>query len=121
MRERRQVPRYVCELKGQLVRPDSLSGPDVKVSTLSVKGACIEGGPPLELGQICGLKVEWSNKSLRAEGEVAWTDDRGRAGLKFLPLGEETQILLKELCSTLKLQPIQPPKPMPTRPKTQYE
>jgi hypothetical protein len=69
------------------------------------------------------LKVEWENKSLRAQAEVIWADDQGRAGLKFLPMADDRQALLKELCSSLKLQPIQPPQP-PSHsplPKTKYE
>jgi len=121
MRERRQVPRYHCELKGQIVSADSLAGPDVKITTLSVRGACIEGASALKRGQKCDLKVEWSAKSLRAETEVIWADDRGRAGLRFLAMNEETKASLRDLCSTLKLAPIQAPEAPHAKPKVRVE
>ncbi len=121
MRERRQVPRYHCELKGQVVSNDGVAGPDVRIATLSVRGACIDGVGALKRGQKCDLKVDWGVKSLRAETEVIWADGRGHAGLRFLTMNEETKASLRDLCSTLKLAPIQAPEPPHAKPKVKVE
>lgn len=121
MRERRQVPRYHCELKGQIASADSLVGSDVKITTLSVRGSCIHGAGALKRGQKCDLKIEWGTKSLRAEAEVIWADGRGQTGLRFLPMNDETKATLRDLCSTLKLAPIQSPEAPVAKPKTTVE
>jgi hypothetical protein len=122
MRERRQVPRYVSELKARLVPPATAVGVDVKIATLSIRGSCIEGVRSLKQGQRCELKIEWDSKELRTQAEVVWLDDKDRAGLRFLSVDQANAALLKEICSTLKLQPIQPPQPLPSvKRKTRYE
>lgn len=123
MRERRKVPRYVCNLKGELAGPGNSSGSNIEILTLSIKGSCVQGVSALKRGQKCVLKIKWESKALQAEGKVAWIDiDKGQAGLQFLSLGEDAQSFLKELCSTLKLQPIQPPEPpSPTESETELE
>ncbi len=113
MRERRQVPRYISDLKAQLAQGGSGTGAGVKVLTLSVKGACVEGAGRLKRGQKCELKIDWNNQGLRLDVEVMWKDDKDRAGLKFLSVELDSQTRLREICSTLKLQPLQPPQVLP--------
>ncbi len=113
MRERRQVPRYISDLKAQLAEGGSASAAGVKVVTLSIKGACVEGAGRPKRGQKCELKIDWNNQSLRLDAEVMWKDDKDRSGLKFLSVELDFQTVLREICSTLKLQPLQPPQVLP--------
>ncbi len=113
MPERRQVPRYLCELRAQLLQPASGSRRDITVVTLSVKGCGIEGAGNLNQGQKCELRIEWHGKDLRAEAEVIWIKPEGRVGLRFVSVKEETLAVLREVCATLPLQPLAklPPEP----------
>ncbi len=113
MRERRQAPRYLCELKGQVRQLGSGVPLTVNVTTLSTKGCGIEGTGTLNVGQRCTVGLEWHGKDLRAEAEVVWATAQGRAGLKIVGITDENLALLKELCATLQLQPLVrlPPEP----------
>jgi hypothetical protein len=99
-------------LKGQLAQGGSGASPGLKILTLSIRGACVEGAGRLKRGEKCELKIDWS-QPLRVNADVAWKDQRDRAGLKFLPMGQDAEMRLKEICSTLKLQPLQPPQILP--------
>ncbi len=113
MRDRRQVPRYLCELRGQLLDLGSGASLGVTVTTLSTKGCGIEGAGTLNRGQKYTVALEWRGKDLRAEGEVVWISPQGRAGFRFVAISEENLAHLKELCATLQLQPLVrlPPEP----------
>jgi len=106
MAERRQVPRYVSDLKAQIHQPSSSSPLGVKVVTLSVRGICIDGADPLNQGQKCQLRIDWQGKQFQADVEVVWKTKEGRAGLKFVASAHESEGLLREICATLQLQPL---------------
>jgi hypothetical protein len=116
MPERRQVPRYISALKGQLTEGRSEAGSGVKILTLSISGACVEGVGRLKRGEKCELKIDWS-QAVRVDADVVWKDKRNRAGLKFLPMDQDAEMRLKEICSTLKLEPLQPPQVLPPVPR----
>ncbi len=108
MAERRQVPRYLSELKAQVHQPSTGSRFAVTVVTLSVKGACIEGAGALNKAQKSQLSIDWRGKQFRADAEPTWISKEGRAGLKFVSLEKENEGVLREICATLQLQPLTP-------------
>ena len=113
MRERRQVPRYLLEIPARLFCPASGKVVDVAIPTIGVHGCSVEvvGGP--DVGHKCELNLEWRGKELRVEAEVVWKTQAGQIGLKFQSLEKESRDLLRELCATLRLQPLVklPPEP----------
>ncbi len=105
--ERRRVPRYVSELHAQLSNPGSGETWAVSLVTLSILGGCLEGRAFPAVGAACHLNTEWEGKQLAVEGEVVWKG-KGQAGVKFRPLAEGSERLLRQICATLRLQPLAP-------------
>lgn len=114
MAERRQVPRYLFGVPGKLSQSAGGAFSDVTVVTISVRGCCVEGASAPSVGQKCQLRIEWRGTQIPAEAEVAWKNKQGQAGMRFLSVEPEGRQLLRELCSTLKLQPLEP---LPSEPE----
>ncbi len=106
MIERRQVPRYQAELKGQVSQPPGGPPLNATVLTLSVAGCCLEGVAPLKAGEECEIAVEWQGKEFHAEASVTWKSSKGEAGLKFLYVDQVNLELLRKICANLRLQPM---------------
>ncbi len=106
MAERRQVPRYQAELKGELIQPPSGPGLSATVVTLSVAGCCLEGASSLKAREECEIAIEWEGQEFRAAAEVTWKSSKGEAGLKFLYIDQVNQELLRKICANLRLQPM---------------
>jgi len=111
MDDRRQVPRYLSELPAQLSHPGSGVVSRVSVLTLSVRGCSIAGVSGLETGKTCQLSIEWLGREVRVDAEVAWQSPQGRAGLKFLSMEQKSSDTLRELLTSLRLQPLIPTPP----------
>jgi hypothetical protein len=108
MRERRQVPRYLAEVSAVVYPPGSAAGSSVTVVVLSVQGCCVQGTGVPEVGKKCQLALEWQGEHIRAEAEVVWKGLKAQAGLRFLSMDQESSENLRELCATLRLQPMVP-------------
>ncbi|MBZ5564667.1 MAG: PilZ domain-containing protein [Acidobacteriia bacterium] len=106
MVERRQVPRYQAELKGQVSQPAGGPTIDATVVTLSVAGCCLEGAASLQAKQDCEIIIAWEGREFRAEASVTWKSSKGEAGLKFLYIDQVNQELLRKICANLRLQPM---------------
>ena len=113
MGERRQVPRYLLGVAAKLSQPVGGAVSNVTVVTLGIHGCSIEGSGAPAIGQRCALRIEWRGAEIRAEAEVTWKTKDARVGFRFLSLKEESQKLLRELCATLRLQPLAPLPPEP--------
>jgi hypothetical protein len=116
--ERRRVPRYISELRTRLSNLDTGATSSVTLVSLSVLGGCLEGPQLPEAGQKCELDSEWEGKCLLVQGDVVWKG-RGQAGLKFVSLDEAAEKLLREICASLRLQPMAPMPPGTISPATQ--
>jgi PilZ domain len=110
--ERRQVPRYISELRASLSHPASGTTSSVALITLSILGGCLEGEGLPEPVQNCEVDSEWDGRPLRLPGQVVWKIKK-RAGVKFDPLDEATEKLLRQVCANLRLQPLAPLPPEP--------
>jgi hypothetical protein len=108
MSERRQVPRYIADISAVLTRHDTGSESEVNVEILSVQGCCVKGSGIPEAGRKCRLSIRWRGEEIRSEAQVAWKDAKGLAGLRFLNMDQESSETLRELCATLRLQPLAP-------------
>jgi hypothetical protein len=108
MSERRQVPRYVAELPAQLSQPPGGAVYNVTVVNLSVMGCCVEGATSIKANQDCELTMEWEGKEFHAVGVATWKSGKAEAGMKFLYVDQESQSLLRKICSNLRLQPLSP-------------
>lgn len=114
-RERRQVPRYVSELRARVSNLATGATSSVALVTLSVLGGCLEGPQLPEAGQKCELDTEWESKRLLIQGDVVWKG-REQAGVKFASLPEAAEKLLRQICASLRLQPLAPLPPGPISP-----
>jgi hypothetical protein len=106
MSERRQFPRYIAELSARLSQPPGGTASNATVVNLSIKGCCVEGATLIKANQDCELTMEWEGKQFRAAGVVTWKSSKGEAGLKFLYVDQESQDLLRKICSNLRLLPL---------------
>jgi hypothetical protein len=108
MKERRQVPRYIADVSAILTHHETGSASEVAVAVLSVQGCCVKGTAIPEMGRKCRLTIRWQGDEIRAEAHVAWKDAKGVAGIRFLNMDQESSETLRELCATLRLQPLAP-------------
>ncbi len=91
-----------------LAPSESTTSIPVQVEVLSVQGCCLRGSDLPEPGKKCLLSMNWKNREIRAEGQVAWKNSLGLAGLKFHNIDEPSREVLRDLCATLRLQPLTP-------------
>jgi hypothetical protein len=108
MSERRQVPRYIADISAVLTRHDTGAESEVAVEVLSVQGCCVKGAGIPEAGRKCRVAIRWQGQEIRAEAQVAWKNTKGLAGLRFLNMDQASSETLRELCATLRLQPLAP-------------
>jgi hypothetical protein len=108
MRERRQVPRYIADVSALLTHHETGSASEVAVEVLSVQGCCVKGAGIPEMGRKCRLTIRWQGEEIRTEAQVAWKNAKGVAGLRFLNMDQKSSETLRELCATLRLQPLAP-------------
>jgi hypothetical protein len=112
-RERRRVPRYISELRIQLLDPATGASRRVSMVTLSVLGCCLEGEGLPPAGRPCEVQVAWQGTPLRLPGEIVWKSEE-QAGVEFRNIEEEVQQLLRRVCANLRLKPLAP---LPSEPE----
>ena len=108
MSERRVVPRYLFEGSAHVsLGPDE---PALKITLqiISVRGCGAVGEAVPAKGQKCELRLEWHGREFRTEAEVVWRKVQGEAGMKFITPDEDALKLLRQICSTLPLEPLEP-------------
>jgi len=108
MPERRQVPRYLTETRGQLTLQGTRDVAPVSVVTLSVQGCCVKGADLPNAGSECQLTIPWQGRQIRVHAKVAWKQPNGQAGLRFESVDQESADNLRGLCASLRVQPLAP-------------
>ncbi len=113
MDDRREVTRYVIDAPARL--SESLTGPVVygTIDSISVRGCRVQCKDIPEAGKKCHVIVQWEDRELRTDAEIVWKTASGEAGLKFSPLDDDQLEFLRQLCATLKMEPLAPPPPKP--------
>ncbi len=113
MAERRQVPRYVFGEPAQLSLPPNGPVLTVTLLSLSVDGCRVEGPGVPAVKQKCHLLIQRQTGEIRSEVQVMWKRPPHLAGLRFLAMDDRNLEALRNLCATLRLQPlvIMPPEP----------
>lgn len=106
-KNRRLVPRYLCELSGHLLNPDTGATIRVTLTILSVSGTCLQGSALPDTGQTCEVQSEWDGQQLDLSGCVVWKT-KELAGVKFSSVDQEMEKLLRRICRNLRLQPAGP-------------
>ncbi|HET7840256.1 MAG TPA: PilZ domain-containing protein [Terriglobia bacterium] len=101
---RRTLPRYISEMRGDVVNSATGTSAGVSLIDLSVSGARLEGAGLPDAGQACQLQTEWEGRQIVLRGEVAWKS-RKQIGLKFSSLDEETARQLRQICANLHIAP----------------
>jgi len=104
-RERRRVPRYVSELPTRLANLHTGATSTATLVTLSVQGGCLEGMSLPEMGEECDLAAEWQGQKLLIQGVVVWKR-KNQVGIKLVSTGPAAEQLLRQICSSLRLQPL---------------
>ncbi len=95
---RRKLPRYISELRGDLLDTETGRSAEVFLVDLSISGARLEGTGLPDSGRICQLRTEWEGVRILLPCKVAWKTKK-QAGMKFTPLDDETAIRLREICA----------------------
>jgi PilZ domain len=86
-------------------------GTKVVIRVISSQGCAIEGAGGLRVNEKYELYVEWQGVQIGVVGKVVSRDAEGRMGLKFLYLDKDTKTRLNDLCDTLRVQSLAPPRP----------
>ncbi len=86
-RERRRYDRYAVDLAVSLTLPGA---PAVyaRAANLSEEGMVLETVDPIPAGSMLVIRFDLPGKStpVEARGEVAWSDHKGHAGVRFLEI-----------------------------------
>jgi hypothetical protein len=95
----------VSELPAHFPHPATGATLSGTLINLSIAGGRFEGPVLPEAGQKCEFYTEWENKRVLLRGDVVWKH-KERVGVKFSPLDEGTENLLRRICSNLRLEPL---------------
>ena len=109
MQNRREVPRYMCELPARLSLPDGEAIANVTLIRLGIRGCATRGEGVPAVGQKTMILVEWQGRHFQADAGVAWKTEDGLAGFRFASVDEKDKELLMKICANLPLQPLMPP------------
>ena len=113
MRERRQVPRYKFSAKGRLTSASNEILSEVTLTTLSVAGCRARGSGVPVAGEKCRLEFEWEGRQFQDDVEVKWMRPNGEAGFTFVSLEDANLQLIRRICATLHMEPLNPEPPEP--------
>lgn len=105
MRKHRKTTRYRCGLRGILHPAGETVGANVMMRAISTLGCELEHAEGSSIGENCELYFDWHGTHVGLVAEVVWKDAKGRAGLKFLRVDQDSQRRLNELCAALRTQP----------------
>ena len=106
------MPRYVSEMRARVSAATGEESFRVRLITLSILGCCLEGEVLPEPSANCELSTDWEGKMLQLSGEVKWKKGN-QAGIRFLSPDDAAVRLLRNICSSLRLQPLAPLPPEP--------
>jgi len=105
MHERRRFKRYLFGVPAKLSGPETPAPLHLIVVNIGLNGCSVEGAGGLKVGQKCRLEVEWRSQQMVLDALVVWQDERGFTGFVFSAVEPKSLDQLRELCSTLKVQP----------------
>ena len=108
MQNRREVPRYMCELPARLSLPDGEAIANVTLIRLGIRGCATRGEGVPAVGQKTMILVEWQGRQFQVDAGVAWKTQDGLAGFRFASVDEKDKELLMKICANLPLQPLTP-------------
>ena len=96
MRERRRYDRHLLRATGTILVDTGTELP-VTITTISPGGVSIECARRLDLCGAASLKIflPGSRQALQAKGEIVWSTEEGRAGIKFLVMSTENRKALE--------------------------
>ena len=106
MLKRRPVPRHIFGQPGQLCHAPNVPVSKIAILNISTQGCRVEGEDLPAVGQECELVFEWRGKRFRTEVEVVWKKPDGHAGFQFLSMDEKRLATLRDLCATLRREPL---------------
>jgi hypothetical protein len=115
MENRREVPRYACELPAHLSLTNGQVVGGLTVTGVGVKGCGTTGTGAPAVGQTGTIFIEWQGWQFQAEAEVVWKKKEAQAGFRFTSVDKKNQELLVRICTHHPLQPLA------TRPKAADE
>ncbi|MHB8654117.1 MAG: PilZ domain-containing protein [Terriglobia bacterium] len=104
MRKNRKARRYPCGLTGTLHRAGETVGTHVTIRDISSHGCELKLAEGSRISKKCELYFDWRDMHVGLEAEVAWSDAKERAGLKFVRVDGEIQRRLNALCDALRTQ-----------------
>ena len=105
MERRIPVPRYLFRGPAKLFQAQGAIAVDITVLNISTNGCRVRGLGPVAEDEVCELVITWQGKEFRQEAKVRWKHDRGDGGLEFLRMDEANLRVLRQLFSTLQLEP----------------
>jgi len=108
MQNRREVPRYVCELPARLSLPDGEAITNLTLIRLGIRGCATRGEGVPAVGQKGLIVIEWQGRQLPAAAEVVWKKTDGTAGFRFDSVDEKNRELLVKICAVHPMQPLTP-------------
>jgi hypothetical protein len=79
---------------------------NITILNISTQGCCVQGEDLPAVGQECELVFEWRGQRFRTEIEVVWKKPDGQAGFEFLSMDEKRLATLRDLCATLRCEPL---------------
>ena len=108
MQNRREVPRYMCELPARLSLPGGEAIANVTLVRLGILGCATRGEGVPAVGQKARILFEWQGRQFQADAEVAWKMKDGLAGFRFASVDEKNRELLVKICAIHPMQPLTP-------------
>ncbi len=105
MEGRIPVPRYLFGGHAQLSQARGAISVDVTVPNISTNGCRVTGLGPLAAGEVCELTILREGREFRCEVIVRWKNRNGDGGLEFLHMDETGLAFLRDLFTTLQLEP----------------
>jgi DNA-binding response OmpR family regulator len=95
VRERRRYFRYPVEIRVHLKVP---KGPEMSATSTNVSegglAICLESQLPKDTMAELRFTLPGSNTSLELKGQIAWTDNAGRTGIRFVEVPQSSQYQL---------------------------
>ena len=108
MQNRREVPRYMCELPARLSLPDGEAITNLTLIRLGIRGCATRGEGVPAVGQKGMILIEWQGRQFQADTEVVWKMKDGMAGFRFDSVDEKNREILVKICATHPMQPLTP-------------
>ena len=108
MQNRREVPRYMCELPARLSLPGGEAITNVTLIRLGIRGCATRGEGVPAVGQKGMILVEWQGRQFQTDAEVVWKKPDGTAGFRFASVDEKNRELLVRICAIHPMQPLTP-------------